>query len=100
MPGSRYIFYIYPQIFNPNMEELFLYILYSSSRDKYYVGHTQDVQIRLLQHNAGRTPSTKSGRPWIVVYTERYGDRSAASVREAEIKRMKSRTYIESLIRN
>jgi putative endonuclease len=53
------------------MESFYVYILYSSSIGKYYVGHTHDVQKRVLQHNAGRTPSTKSGKPWILVSTEK-----------------------------
>jgi putative endonuclease len=59
---------------------------------------THDVQKRLLQHNAGRTSSTKSSRPWVLVYTEIYKDNSDATKRESEIKRMKSRQYLESLI--
>ena len=82
------------------METFFVYILYSESLNRYYTGYTKDVQKRLDQHNAGRTPSTKSGRPWIVAYTESFWDKSLASAREAEIKRMKSRHYIESLIKN
>jgi putative endonuclease len=80
------------------METYSVYILYSESLDRYYTGHTKDVMERLNQHNAGRTPSTKSGRPWIIAYTESFGNKASASAREAEIKRMKSRSYIESLI--
>ena len=75
-----------------------VYIIYSASRDKYYVGHSHDVQERLRQHNAGRTPSTKTGRPWILKYTETFNDKSSAAKREVHIKKMKSRQYIESLI--
>ncbi|WP_010665657.1 GIY-YIG nuclease family protein, partial [Marinilabilia salmonicolor] len=42
----------------------YVYILYSTSRDHYYIGSASDIQERLNRHNAGATPSTKSGRPW------------------------------------
>jgi putative endonuclease len=29
----------------------FVYILYSSKHDKYYVGQTDDVERRLVKHN-------------------------------------------------
>ena len=75
-----------------------VYILYSESADRYYTGHTGDVEKRLLQHNSGRTPSTKTGRPWGIRYVEGYPDKASAARREIEIKNKKSRRYIEWLI--
>ncbi|WP_167619537.1 GIY-YIG nuclease family protein [Maribellus sediminis] len=71
----------------------YLYILQSEKNGRYYVGSTQNVNERLQQHNWSRTPSTKSGTPWKLVYTEEFSDRSLAIQREYEIKRKKSRKY-------
>ncbi|WP_462318584.1 GIY-YIG nuclease family protein [Marinilabilia sp.] len=76
----------------------FVYILYSENKDRYYVGSSSDVETRLQRHNAGATPSTKSGRPWKAVYEEEYPSKQDALKRENHIKRMKSRVYIERLI--
>ena len=76
----------------------YVYILYSTSRDRYYIGSATDIEERLNRHNAGATPSTKSGRPWKVVYTEEYSTKSETLKRESQIKRQKSRMYIEALI--
>jgi len=51
-----------------------------------------------MHHNNGWTKSTKAGIPWIMVYSEKCPSKSDAIRREKEIKRMKSRTYLESLI--
>jgi putative endonuclease len=51
-----------------------------------------------LEHNAGATPSTRPGIPWILVYTENFADKTAAIQREIAIKKMKSRKYIENLL--
>ena len=74
------------------------YILYSKSIDKYYVGHTQNLDDRLKRHNQGRSKSTKNGLPWIVVYTETFQTKSEAYQWEMLIKGQKSRLYIERLI--
>jgi putative endonuclease len=76
----------------------YTYILYSSSTDRYYVGSCDDLTIRIAQHNAGRNKSTKAGVPWIIQYTETFSTRSDARKRELEIKKKKSRKYIEWLI--
>ena len=78
----------------------YVYILYSTSRDRYYVGSASDIEQRLMRHNAGATPSTKPGRPWKLVYSEDFTTRSDALKREMQIKRQKSRIYIEQLIGN
>lgn len=78
----------------------FIYILYSQSRDRYYIGSCADVEQRLVRHNAGATLSTKSGRPWKVAYTETHPKKSEALKRENYLKRLKSRMYLENLIKN
>ncbi|MEI7627461.1 MAG: GIY-YIG nuclease family protein [Bacteroidota bacterium] len=76
----------------------FVYILYSSKNDKYYIGSCEDITVRLSQHNTGRNKSTHSGMPWVLMYTEKFETRSYAVSRELQIKKMKSKKYIEKLV--
>ena len=76
----------------------YTYVLYSDSKGKYYVGYTHDLNLRLERHNEGWSRSTKSGIPWKIVYYEEFGTKSEAMKRESEIKKKKSRKYIEKLI--
>ncbi len=77
----------------------YIYILFSLKTNKYYVGCTDDLQGRHKHYNAGSTPSTKSAAPdWEIRNTETVPDRTAALKRELEIKKKKSRNYIEWLI--
>jgi putative endonuclease len=76
----------------------YTYILYSQSRDRYYIGSTANPEQRLIRHNAGATPSTKTGRPWVIVHTEVFDSKTEALKRENYLKRMKSRSFIENLI--
>jgi putative endonuclease len=75
-----------------------VYILYSKVLDKFYVGHTHNLTDRLFRHNNSGSKSTKNTSDWKVVHTEEFSDRSAAFTREMEIKKKKSRKYIEGLI--
>ena len=76
----------------------YVYILYSSSLDQYYIGHTENLQDRIFRHNNSRSKSTKKANDWDMKYTEAFESRSAAMHRELEIKKKKSRKYIEQLI--
>ncbi len=71
--------------------EYFVYIIYSQCRNKYYTGYSHDPESRLDEHNMGATISTRSGRPWVIVYKEKCQDKVAAIKRERVIKKMKSR---------
>ena len=63
------------------------------------MGSTQDLSERMERHNQGRSKYTNAKRPWELVYFEEHPDRSSAIKRENEIKRRKSKDYIESLVR-
>ena len=76
----------------------YVYILYSERFGRYYVGSCQNIEERLLRHNAGATTSTKAYRPWQLVYSEKYETKTEAIKREFEIKKKKSRKYIEYII--
>ncbi len=78
----------------------YTYILFSEKTQKYYIGSCENIDSRLVRHNAGATPSTKSGRPWSVVYSEIFETNSEALAREKHIKAMKSKIYIQKLIAN
>ena len=75
-----------------------LYIFFSGKLNKYYVGACNDLDRRLYEHNLGHSKFTSTGLPWVLVYQESYPDLQTAKQRESQIKKMKSRKYIEGLI--
>jgi len=74
------------------------YILYSSKLDRYYVGHTEDIDLRIIQHNTGISTFTSKSNDWVLVYKQIFETRAAARSREIEVKKKKSRKYIEWMI--
>jgi putative endonuclease len=77
-----------------------MYILYSVKPNKYYVGACINLERRLYEHNIGHSKFTSLGVPWELAYTEEFDDLKLAKKRELEIKKRKSRKYIEQLIRS
>ncbi len=51
-----------------------VYIIWNSARGKHYVGMTNDFNRRLVEHNAGKVPSTKANIPWERLFTEEARD--------------------------
>ena len=79
-------------------ELFFTYILYSESFDSFYVGYSSNIEKRLFRHNSGGVPSTGRKKPWVLKYYEKFDNKSDAIKRESQIKRMKSKKYIQDLI--
>ena len=77
----------------------FAYILYSPSRDKYYIGSTCDTLTeRIRKHNTKHKGFTGGFGDWALVHSESYPNVILARKRENEIKDWKSRKMIEALI--
>ncbi len=75
-----------------------VYILQSETTGRFYVGHTNDLERREVEHNSGQTKSTKNRGPWKVVHRERFDSKEAAYARERQIKSWKSHRSIQELI--
>ena len=76
-----------------------VYILYSASKSKYYIGFTGDVMSeRLRKHNSNHKGFTGSNPDWQIVHTENYDGKLDAIRREKTIKAWKSKVMIQKLI--
>lgn len=80
------------------MEVMFyVYVLRSKRSGKRYVGQTNHLMKRLIDHNSGNSRYTKTGVPWILVYTEEYSTRSEAMIREKFLKTGRGRDLLDNL---
>ena len=75
-----------------------VYIIYSATLDQFYIGHTGNLIDRLFRHNNSGSKATKKTNDWILKYTEEFSTKSEAAKRELDIKKKKSRKYVEWLI--
>ncbi|QAA81747.1 GIY-YIG nuclease family protein [Aequorivita sp. H23M31] len=76
----------------------YLYILYSEHLDRYYIGSTEDISVRLKEHLWNHKGFTAKAKDWEIRYSENFLTRSEALAREQQIKKWKSRKLIEKLI--
>jgi putative endonuclease len=74
------------------------YILFSPLADKFYIGHTQDLEARLIRHNQKSKGFTGSINDWEIIYSEAFESKSEAYARERQVKGWKSRDSIIALI--
>jgi len=76
-----------------------VYILRSESVNKFYIGHTENLERRLYHHNSGREKYTKIASDWNDVYRKEFNTRKEAQKIEKFIKKQKSRIFIEKIIK-
>ena len=76
----------------------FVYILESEMDGSYYIGYTSNLSHRLTEHNSGKTRYSSKKRPWKIVYTEEYPNKSDAIKREKFLKRQRNRQFYQRLI--
>ncbi len=77
-----------------------VYVLYSKTFDKIYVGYTSDINQRLLSHNElGKKGWTIKFRPWNLIYKEEFAAKGEAMKREKELKTATGRIFIWTLIK-
>ena len=72
----------------------FVYILFSKSLQKYYVGSTSDLQKRIVRHNTGGTNFTSKGKPWTFISSFECKTRVDAVRLELKIKKRGISRYL------
>ena len=79
--------------------KFYVYILYSSLKNNYYIGFTGDqLSERIRKHNSNHKGFTGNLGDWQLVYQEEFTTKVDAAKREKQIKNWKSRILIEKLI--
>ncbi|MBU2574361.1 MAG: GIY-YIG nuclease family protein [Elusimicrobia bacterium] len=72
----------------------YVYILKSATDGQFYTGSTNDLKRRYKEHNDGKVLSTKSRRPFDLVYYEAYKSEHDARHRESNLK-LRSRAFTQ-----
>ena len=81
------------------MNDFFVYIL-KCNDNSYYVGHTDNIEKRISEHQRNEYPCYTSKRlPIEVVFVQSFGTRDEAFIAERQLKKW-SRQKKEALINN
>ncbi len=74
----------------------YVYVLKSQKNGYRYIGHTNDLDRRLEEHNSGMTRSIRFQIPFILEYNESYETRLEAIRREKFLKSGKGREWLDN----
>jgi predicted GIY-YIG superfamily endonuclease len=76
------------------MQFSYVYILQSiSDPERFYVGLTDDLSLRLRKHNNGGVPHTMKHRPWKIKTAVAFTDRERAADFERYLKSASGRAF-------
>lgn len=75
----------------------YIYILLSEKDKRSYVGSTDNIQRRFLEHTNGKSNSTKNRRPLKLAHIEEYETLKLARIREMYLKSRKGRKELKEI---
>ncbi|HEY3250291.1 MAG TPA: GIY-YIG nuclease family protein [Ignavibacteria bacterium] len=81
------------------MNKWYVYILQSKKDKSFYIGCTENLELRIKEHNSGLSKYTSKKIPWALKYFEELKDMKSARSREAFLKRQRNRKFYERLIK-
>jgi len=78
----------------------YVYILYSKKLRKFYIGLTDNLKKRILEHNNGESSFTSRGGCWELVYYEAFSIKSDAVREERFLKTGQGRERRKYLLKS
>ena len=76
----------------------YVYLLYSKNSNQYYIGQTNNLQRRYVEHKTGKSVYTSRASDWELIYYEAFVSRRLAMRRENKLK-PRGKAYQELLKR-
>jgi putative endonuclease len=81
------------------MRKYYVYVLLSIADRQFYVGLTDNLPKRLLEHDSGQVNSTRHRIPFELLYWEGCLNRSDAARREKYLKTAWGKRYLKTRLR-
>jgi putative endonuclease len=78
----------------------YVYVLRSQLDGKLYIGYTTNLRNRMQKHNNGEVTSTKSRRPFELIFYEGYKSMEDAKRRERYFKTTKGKSSLSMILRD
>ena len=74
----------------------YVYIIESARNKRWYYGHTNHLDLRLLDHNSGRNVSTKNCGPWRFIFQRPIPTIEEAVKFEKHLKLTRNKRFIKN----
>ena len=75
----------------------YVYAIRSCGRNYIYVGLTNNVDRRFIEHNNGENRSTKAYKPFVLIYKEKFDTRIEARKKEKYLKSGIGKEFLRSI---
>ncbi len=76
----------------------FVYILHSTTLDKFYIGHTElTPEERLQKHLTNHDGFTAKAKDWKIVFQKEYETKALAYAEERRLKKLKSKIALKKI---
>ena len=77
----------------------YVYVLRSLKDKKLYIGYSENLKRRFLEHQNGDVPSTKPRRPFDLIFYEAYKNMKDAKRREKYFKTDKGMSSLKMMLK-
>ncbi|MFC1756536.1 GIY-YIG nuclease family protein [Patescibacteria group bacterium] len=77
----------------------YVYILYSLSDKKFYIGYTNNIERRMSEHKSGKVASTANRKNLKLIFYEAYFSKQDAERREKYFKTTKGKKVLKQMLR-
>jgi putative endonuclease len=74
----------------------YTYIIESSANQRWYIGHTRDIERRLVEHNSGQNKSTKAKGSWELIFLRGFENNLDANRFELKLKKLRNKKFIRT----
>ncbi len=72
----------------------YTYIIESKINGRWYIGHTNNLQRRLEEHNSDENKSTKAKGPWKIIFLREFNSNLDANKFELKLKKLRNKNFI------
>ncbi len=77
----------------------YVYLIQSEVDSSFYIGYTSNLELRIKQHNNGESIYSRRKKPWKLVYSEEFENKTFALKREQFLKKQKNKDFYYKLIK-
>ena len=81
------------------MKFYYVYVLHNTNKNFIYIGFTENLKKRFLEHQDGYSKSTKSYLPLDLIHYEAYKNIKDAKRRELYLKTNKGKTTLKTMLK-
>ena len=78
----------------------YIYVLQSLKNGRFYIGSTNNLERRLIEHNQGRSTYTSFTKPFKMIFSQKFDNLSIARKIEFKLKQFKSKKVIIDIIKS